>query len=145
MKPKKCAPAHVWIHKICFTERTVTPFVFTDRYDPNKACKHTWWVLVTIRKFFPVTQIYTVHVHQNSLFWSFIFISVSIAFEGYMKPKKCAPAHVWIHKICFTQRLITPSVFKERYDPNEACKHTWWVVVTARKSFTSLKSTQHVH
>ena len=59
MEPKKCAPAHVWIHKICFTQRMMTLFVFADRYDPNEACKHTRLVLVTARKIFLATQDYT--------------------------------------------------------------------------------------
>ena len=57
MKPKKCAPAHVWDHKICFTHYVMIPFALLDRHGHNKAYKHTWLVPVTTRKFFHATQL----------------------------------------------------------------------------------------
>ena len=36
--------------------RMTFPFVLADRYDPKEAYKHTYWAMVTDRKFFHATQ-----------------------------------------------------------------------------------------
>ena len=95
-------PANVWIHKICFIQRTTIPFVFVDRYDPNEACKHTWWVLVTVRKFFIATQVYTSSSPKLSFSEFHLHFSLNLNFSMKVWDFNC----LFRNQECLTDGLI---------------------------------------
>ena len=58
---------------------------------------------------------------------------------GSIKIKKSPSPDVWGDIICLTYRVASPFVSAFRYDPKEACKHTWYVVAPNK---TFLETTQ---
>ena len=52
METKKLPRAHVWNHKKWLGRRTIVPFAFRGRYDPNDACKIKFDVMKPSQNFF---------------------------------------------------------------------------------------------
>ena len=80
MDYEKSPVAHVWGRRIRSMRRSITPFDFVDRYDPNEACKHKFHDFKSYRKFFwgrqsPVT------LSNTPPFWVIYADQVIINFE----------------------------------------------------------------
>ena len=63
------------------------PFVSADRYDPKKACKHTYWVLDTNTKFFHEPQSQVSHPSKSNFLGDLKLVYGTFAFEGVSKLK----------------------------------------------------------
>ena len=61
-----------------------------------------------------------------------------------MKPKKSPPARVWNHKIILRHRTRPPFIFLDRYDPKQAYKYLFWVLVVTRKLFLRVPNAHFV-
>ena len=99
-------------------------------------------VVWTSRKFFIGPQ------SSNVLQKSMIFAIFSIYWKdswGSMNAWKSLSTDVWGHSFRLGHRMIPPIVFTDRYDPNEVCKHTCWVMVVAKKILVALEGRRWPH
>ena len=66
IKIEKSPSAHVWNCKIGLKCRVMFLFIFADRYDSEKAYKHTCWALDTNRMFFRDPQSQVPHPSKSN-------------------------------------------------------------------------------
>ena len=131
MNHEKSLLCHVCDHRICSTHCMIMLVTFSDRYELAQACKNIFWVLITLRNFFRVSQRLT----YMSLKLSFFGSQVQRSLWGSMNHKKSLPSHVCDHRICSTHRMITLVTSADRCELKQASKNLFWVLFTLRKCF----------
>ena len=133
METKKLPRAHVWNHKKWLGRRTIVPFAFRGRYDPNDACEIKFDVMKPSPNFFQAGWSHPIH-HSEPLILSQIGW---YSMKNGVTPKKSPWARVCDNKKWLVRCATLQVTSLNSYDHLHVCKNKLYYRKTSRKFFRS--------